>query len=212
MTPSSLLAFAQRLNALAQTGLTYTESAYDRERYEEIRAIGVRLLHELTEEPIEKIAPLFASGLGEYPTPKVDVRAVIFQGTDHLLMVQEKADALRWTLPGGWADVGYSPKEVAVKEVREETGLEVQAVRLLALFDKRLHAHPPQPWYVYKLFIQCEVVGGTLRPDNHEVGQVRWVPAAELVTLSLSTDRVTAPQLQTMLTFATNPDAPALCD
>lgn len=217
MTASSLLTIAQRLNALAQAGLTYAESGYDLERYHELRDLSVHLLHELTDEPIGKIAPLFASGLGEYPTPKVDVRAVVFRGTgtrspDEVLMVQEKMDRRRWTLPGGWADIGYTPSEVAAKEVREETGLLVRPVRLLAVFDKRLHAHPPQAWYVYKFFIRCEVIGGTLRPEGHDIGEVRWVPRREVARLDLSTDRVTAAQVETMFSFATNPNAPALCD
>ncbi len=209
---SQLLEIAKRLNALAQAGLTYSPNAYDLERFEEIREISVQLLHELTEEPIEKISPLFASGVGEYPTPKVDIRAVIFRGEEEVLMVQEKIDRLRWTLPGGWADVGYTPSEVAVKETQEETGLIVKPVRLLAVLDKRQHPHPPQPWYVYKFFIRCEVTGGEIRADGHDIGQVRWVRRTEIPELPLSEDRVTASQLEMLFTFVTNPDAPALCD
>lgn len=212
MLPTDWLGIAQRLNALAQAGLTYTQSGYDRERYEEIRHLSIQILSNLTDEPVEKIAPLFASGVGEYPTPKVDIRAVVFRGADEILMVQEKIDGLRWTLPGGWADVGYTPFEVAAKEVHEETGLVVRPVRLLAVFDKKKHPHPPQPWYVYKFFVRCEVVGGELATDVHDIGEVRWVSRTELATLPLSTDRVTASQIETMFTFATNPDAPALCD
>jgi ADP-ribose pyrophosphatase YjhB (NUDIX family) len=212
MHATDWLAVAQRLNALAQAGLTYAQSGYDRERYDEIRAISTRILSNLTDEPVEKIAPLFAANVGEYPTPKVDIRAVVFRGTDEMLMVQEKIDHLRWTLPGGWADVGYTPFEVAAKEVHEETGLTVRPVRLLAVFDKKKHPHPPQPWYVYKFFIRCDVVGGELATDIHDIGEVRWVHRAEIATLPLSTDRVTASQIETMFTFATNADAPALCD
>lgn len=207
-----LLETAKRLNALAQAGLTYSPNAYDLERFEEIRAISVELLQELTDEPVEKIAPLFASGQGEYPTPKVDIRAVVFRGDDELLMVQEKIDGLKWTLPGGWADVGYTPSEIAVKETEEETGLHVKPVRLLAVFDKRVHPHPPQPWYVYKFFIRCEVTGGEIRTAIHDIGEVRWVKREELSQIPLSTDRVTASQLEMLFTFVTNPDAPALCD
>ncbi|MFT4031302.1 MAG: NUDIX hydrolase [Siphonobacter sp.] len=209
---NQLLEIAKRLNALAQAGLTYSPNAYDLERFEEIREISVQLLHELSNEPIEKIAPLFASGVGEYPTPKVDIRAVVFRGEDEILMVQEKADALRWTIPGGWADVGYTPFEIAVKETQEETGLLVKPIRLLAVFDKREHPHPPQPWYVYKFFIRCEVMGGTLRENIHDIGQVRWVKRTELQNIPLSADRITASQLELMFNFVTNPDAAALCD
>ncbi len=212
MQSTDWLAIAQRLNALAQAGLTYVQSDYDRERYEEIRHLSTQILTNLTDEPVGKIAPLFAAGIGEYPTPKVDIRAVVFRGTDEILMVQEKIDGLRWTLPGGWADVGYTPFEVAAKEVHEETGLTVRPVRLLAVFDKKQHPHPPQPWYVYKFFIRCEVVGGKLAEEIHDIGAVRWVNRAEIQTLPLSVDRTTATQIETMFTFATNPDAPALCD
>ena len=212
MLPTDWLGIAQRLNALAQAGLTYAESGYDLERYHELRDIVTRILSNLTDEPVEKIAPLFAAGAGEYPTPKVDIRAVVFRGADEILMVQEKTDGLRWTLPGGWADVGYTPFEVAAKEVHEETGLVVRPVRLLAVFDKKKHPHPPQPWYVYKFFVRCEVAGGELATDVHDIGEVRWVKRADVQSLALSTDRVTASQIETMFTFATNPDAPALCD
>lgn len=207
-----ILEAAKRLNALAQAGLTYSTNAYDLERFEEIRVISVEMLNELTDEPIEKIAPLFAAGEGEYPTPKVDIRAVVFRGDDELLMVQEKIDGLKWTLPGGWADVGYTPSEVAVKETEEETGLHVKPGRLLAVFDKRVHPHPPQPWYVYKFFIRCEVTGGEIRTGIHDIGEVRWVKREELSHIPLSTDRVTASQLEMLFTFVTNPEAPALCD
>jgi ADP-ribose pyrophosphatase YjhB (NUDIX family) len=207
-----ILEAAKRLNALAQAGLTYSTNAYDLERFEEIRAISVEMLNELTDEPIEKIAPLFAAGEGEYPTPKVDIRAVVFRGNNELLMVQEKIDGLKWTLPGGWADVGYTPSEVAVKETEEETGLHVKPGRLLAVFDKRVHPHPPQPWYVYKFFIRCEVTGGEIRTGIHDIGEVRWVKREELSHIPLSTDRVTASQLGMLFTFVTNPEAPALCD
>ncbi|MCY7351842.1 MAG: NUDIX hydrolase [Cytophagaceae bacterium] len=211
MQSTDWLFIAQRLQALAQAGLTYSQGGYDRERYEEIRVLSVRILSNLTDEPIEKIAPLFTAETN-YPTPKVDVRAVIFRAADEVLMVQEKIDQNRWTLPGGWADVGYTPFEVAAKEVWEETGLVVRPVRLLAVFDKKRHPHPLQPWYVYKFFIRCEVTGGEILPETAETGGCRWVNRAEIQTLPLSLDRTTASQIETMFTFATNPAAPALCD
>ena len=131
MESIQLLIHAQRLQALAQAGIAYASNAYDIERYQEIREISVKLLQELTDEPFEKIVRAFASEDG-YQTPKVDIRAVMFQGMDRILLVREKIDAGRWTLPGGWADIGYSPFEVAAKEAHEETGLLVRPVRLLA--------------------------------------------------------------------------------
>ncbi|UOG77146.1 NUDIX hydrolase [Hymenobacter tibetensis] len=213
MTAASLLYHAQRLQALAQAGLAYTQNNYDVERYEEIRAISVQLLQELSanNEPLDKITRLFASETG-YQTPKVDVRAVIFRGSEELLLVQEKMDANNWTLPGGWADVGYTPFEVAVKEAHEETGYHVEARRLLALFDKKNHPHPPQPWYVYKAFVLCEITGGMLLSDTPETTGARWFREEEISALSLSTDRVTASQLTTLFAFARQPQIPTLCD
>jgi ADP-ribose pyrophosphatase YjhB (NUDIX family) len=211
MEPTQLLLYAQRLQAIAQAGIAYSTTAYDLERYEEIRSISVKLLQELTDEPFEKIFRVFASETG-YQTPKVDIRAVLFRGTDEILLVKEKIDGDRWTVPGGWADVGYSPFEVATKEAEEETGLLVEPVRLLALFDKRKHAHPPQPWYVYKMFIQCEVQGGGIRQETAETAGAHWFRQDELSGIELSTDRVTASQLETIFQFARNPDLPTLCD
>ncbi len=211
MEPSKVLACAQRLQAIAQAGLEYATSAYDLERYQEVRTLSARLLEELTDEPYEKIIQLFASETG-YQTPKVDIRAVVFRGVDQILLVKEKVDQGRWTLPGGWADVGYTPFEVAVKEAREETGLMVRPIRLLALLDKRKHTHPLQFWYVYKAFIRCEVEGGELAPDTTETAGARWFRRDELPNLELSTDRVTHSQLATLFQFAEDPDLPAICD
>ena len=211
MPPTTLLSLAQRLQALAQAGLTYAANAYDQERYAEIRAISVDLMGELSTAPPEKIKNLFASETG-YQTPKVDVRAVIFRGENEVLMIQEKVDANRWTLPGGWADVGYTPFEIAVKETQEETGLHVQATRLLALLDKKMHDHPPQEWYVYKCFVRCEVLGGNLLAETPETLGARWVRQEEIAALPLSADRITAAQLDTLFAFARQPDLPTLCD
>lgn len=211
MTTTDWLPMAQRLQALAQTGLAYCQNEYDRERYEEIQAISLKMLATLSDVPIEQIIRLFPAD-GAYPTPKVDIRAVVFRGTDEILLVQEKIDDNRWTLPGGWADIGYTPFEVAEKEVREETGLIVRATRLLAVFDKKRHDHPLQPWYVYKFFIRCEVTGGQIRSETTETSGIAWMNKAVLSTLPLSTDRVTLPQLKTMIRLALDPTAPTLCD
>ena len=211
MEPTQLLLYAQRLQALAQAGISYTTNSYDLERYQEIREISIHLLKELTDEPREKIIRTFASESG-YQTPKVDVRAVIFRGEHEVLLVKEKNDQGRWALPGGWADIGYSPFEVAMKEAEEETGLRVRAVRLLALYDKRKHPHPPQPWYVYKAFVRCEIEGGELAQQTAETEGAGWFREEDLASLTLSTDRVTKSQLVTLFKFATHPGMPAVCD
>jgi ADP-ribose pyrophosphatase YjhB (NUDIX family) len=189
----------------------YSQSVFDTERYTEIQALSLELMASLTGQPAALLHSLFAEEAG-YPTPKVDIRAVLFRGVDEILLVQEKLDGNRWSLPGGWAEVGLTPFEVAVKEVREETGLETEAVRLLALLDKKQHPHPPQPWYIYKAFVLCRVVGGAIQNDTVETADVRWVHRSELAQMELSVDRVTLSQLEQMLVFAEQPDLPTLCD
>ncbi len=211
MQSLELLNCAQRLQALAQAGLAYSTTPYDLERYQEIRAISARLLQEVSEQPFEKIIRAFTAEVG-YQTPKVDVRAVVFSKTNQILLVSEKLSGGSWTLPGGWADVGLTPFEVAAKEVKEEAGLLVVPMRLLALLDKRKHPHPPQPWYVYKAFILCQVTDGELIQDTPETTGARWFTLREIESIELSTDRTTLSQLRMMFAFAANPALPALCD
>ena len=128
-------------------------------------------------------------------------------------MVQEKSDHNRWTLPGGWADIGYTPFEIAVKEAREETGLETEAVRLLALLDKKQHAHPPQPWYVYKAFVLCRVIGGShpVRHQRNRRGALGTPPRAGCAG-AVHRPHHPARSWTTCLPLPSNPDLPALCD
>ncbi len=180
----NLLSIAKRLQSIAQGGIFYSEDKpFDRERYEEISELSVQILSNLTDEPIEKIGNLFTQERDGYQTPKVDIRAVVFNESGKILMVKEKVDGC-WSLPGGWADVGYSPAEVAVKEVREETGLEVKTVRLLAVMDKKNHPHPPEGWYVYKIFILCEKIGGNIAADTTETSDTQYFSLENLPPLS----------------------------
>ncbi|WP_373232208.1 NUDIX hydrolase [Cohnella sp.] len=151
--------WAKQIQAISQTGLEYSKDIYDIERFEMLRDMSVEILNEYTDVGVEKIKELFANETG-YATPKVDVRCVIFQD-NKILLVKERLDGA-WALPGGWADIGLSPKEVAVKETKEESGLDVKAIRLLGVLDKKFHDHPPTASHVYKIFILCEIVGGQI--------------------------------------------------
>lgn len=151
------LEWAKQLQSIAQVGLSYSNDVYDLERFELIRQISIEMMSVQTGMDKENIKDLFANETG-YATPKVDIRAVIFKD-NKILMVREKLDG-DWSLPGGWADIGLSPSEVAIKEVKEESGFDVKATKLLAVLDKKCHPHPPSPFHVYKIFIQCEIIGG----------------------------------------------------
>ena len=127
MSEPDWLVWAREIQAIAQSGLTFTRDPYDRERYAQLRALSARMMAAHCATPAARIEALFAEQQG-YATPKIDVRAAAFQG-DRILMVREVADGHRWTLPGGWADVNLTPAENVVKEVFEESGFTAVATR-----------------------------------------------------------------------------------
>lgn len=171
----------KRIQALAEIGLHYSANSYDTERYNEIQDICFVLLEQLTDVPVEKIKPVIMENNG-YKTPKVDVRAVVFNAEGKILLIREKVDG-RWALPGGWADVGYTPRMIAEKECFEEAGLTVKASRLIAVMDKTAQNMPPQFEYVYKLFIRCEPRGNVISAGS-ETLEAGWFAEHEIPELS----------------------------
>jgi ADP-ribose pyrophosphatase YjhB (NUDIX family) len=197
---------AKKLQALAQSGLAYCNNQYDIERYEELRDMSADIMSKYADIDITMVKDLFCNGTG-YQTPKVDIRGVVFKD-NKILMVREKLDGA-WALPGGWADIGLTPTEVAVKEVKEEAGLEVLPIRLLAVFDKKCHPHPPSPYHIYKIFIMCEMVGGSLSAGL-ETSDARFFGIHELPELSV--ERNTQSQIKTMFEYLENPNKETLLD
>lgn len=179
---TELIYLAQRIRALSQTALTYSKDEYEIERSHELIEISHRITSLATGIDEKEIASLYIPQ-EEYITPKVDIRAVVFNDKDEILLVREKVDG-RWAMPGGWSDVGFTPREVVVKETKEETGLDVRADRLLAIMDKRCHPHPPSSFYVYKLFILCEITGGTFN-DTFDIMDKEFFSLDNLPPLSL---------------------------
>ncbi|MDZ7898724.1 MAG: NUDIX hydrolase [Arcicella sp.] len=203
MQNNDLLTIAKRLQSIAQAGIFYSEDKpFDHERYQEISELSVQILSQLTDEPIEKIGNLFTQERDGYQTPKVDIRAVVFNELGEILMVKEKVDGC-WSLPGGWADVGYTPAEVAVKEVWEETGLEVKTIRVLAVIDKRNHPHPPEGWYVYKIFILCEKTGGEILRNTTETSDIQYFSLHNIPPLSEPRNVIS--QIKMMFEYRDNP-------
>ena len=186
----------KRIQSLAETGLEFSQNNYDRERYEELHEISLQLLAQITNVPVEKIIPVIHDKNG-YKTPKVDVRAVVFNEKNEILLIQEKADNC-WAMPGGWADVGYSPAEVAVKECFEEAGLKVKTTKLLAVLDKQKQNMPPAFEYVYKIFLLCTKLDNNISVGN-ETCDVGWFSEHNLP--ELSTPRNTADQIKLMFQY-----------
>ena len=191
MKNSDQLNLIKRIQALSDTGLVYAEKEYDRERYGELRQISLRLLAIIANRPLSVMQDFYMPVM-DYPTPKVDVRGLVLNDAREVLMVKESEDD-KWTIPGGWADVGYTPSEVMEKEIEEETGLKTKVVRLLAIYDKKCHPHPPQPFYIYKLNFLCTICGGELR-HSFDIKDVGFFPIDKLP--ELSEDRILESQLR----------------
>ena len=196
------LEWVKKLQAIAQNGLTYTENPFDVERYKSLSAIAVEIMASYSNMEPSYVADLFARE-GGYATPKVDVRGAVFRG-DTILLVREREDGC-WTLPGGWADVGESPGEVVVREIYEESGYHTRATKLLAVYDRSKHGHPPLVHHVYKLFFQCELVSGS-PSASIETDEVAFFCENEIPELSLG--RVVPAQITRIFQHYRHPDWP----
>jgi ADP-ribose pyrophosphatase YjhB (NUDIX family) len=187
------LEWAQRLQAIAQTGLSYSKDVFETERYSAIRSIAAEIMATGCGAPDgSRFMEMFQCDAG-YATPKVDVRTAAFDA-DRVLLVRESEDG-RWTLPGGWADVGEAPSLAAVREVREESGYEVVATKLAAVYDRNQHGHPVIPFHAYKLFFICSITGGA-SAHSFETDAVDFFDEDRIPPLS--TTRVTLAQIEHM--------------
>jgi ADP-ribose pyrophosphatase YjhB (NUDIX family) len=195
MRSNKVLENLKRLKAIADVGLLYCTNEYDKERYGELQEISFRLLKDATGHSQQKLLEVFPA-VKDYPTAKVDVRALVLSEDQKILLVQESADGL-WALPGGWGEIGFSPAETAVKECKEETGLDVIAENLLAVFDKRKHNHPPQPFYVYKMIFYCKPITNDLS-KGFDVLDVDYFAANKLPPLS--ENRILKEQIELLYT------------
>ncbi len=201
------LDWAQHLQAIAQTGLTYSNNPFDTERYESIRQIAAEIVSAgagLKDASI--IRDLFKGDVG-YATPKVDVRAAVFD-RDRLLLVREREDGC-WTLPGGWADVGSSPSANVIREIREESGYEAELIKLAAVYDRNLHGHPPIPFHAYKLFFIARLIGGSATQGT-ETDAVEFFDEDHMPQLSMT--RVTPGQIRKMFDHMRHPEWPTSFD
>jgi len=203
-TPADMtvLNWARKVQAIAQTGLTFTQDPYDRERFLQLQALAAELVSAELEIPLGQ-AKSFWKGDDGYATPKVDVRGALFKG-DQVLLVRERSDG-KWTMPGGWVDVNDSPSDAVVREIFEESGYRAKALKLAALVDRNLHPHPPSVHHIYKLFFLCEITGGTPTISDETDG-VEFFPVTALP--ELSTGRTLASQVARMYEHWLNRDLP----
>jgi ADP-ribose pyrophosphatase YjhB (NUDIX family) len=197
------LRWVKRLQAIAQDGLTYARDAYDLGRYEQLREIAAEILASHSVGDLQDARALLELETGP-ATPKVDVRAAVFKDGE-ILLVKEPDDS-GWSVPGGWADVGETASESAVREVREESGYLVRAVRLISAYDRDRQGHTPLPYHVYRLVFLCEILERTPARAVEAEG-VGFFGEDELPELSLS--RVTPAQIRRFFEHHRRPDLPA---
>jgi ADP-ribose pyrophosphatase YjhB (NUDIX family) len=190
-----LLRWSESLSAIARTGLGFTENLYERERFEEVLRVaadirvvvdegidGVEDAEGLVQEWLGQVVP----GIPGYVTPKVAVGAAVGNDNGELLLIK-RADSGVWLYPTGWCDVGYSAAEVAAKEVLEETGIEAEPVRLIAVLDGLRLGFTRIP--LYSLVFYCRATGGSLNPHPLECQDVGWFSPDNLPTPLVGVER-----------------------
>ncbi len=188
---ADLLRWSEALAGVARTGLGFTESLYERERFEEVLKVAADMRvaagHELAPDVlVAEWMKTVGTGVPGYVTPKVAVGAVVGNDAGELLLVQ-RADSGMWLYPTGWADVGYSASEVAVKEVWEETGIEVEPVRLIAVLDGLRLGFTSVP--LYSLVFHCRALDGEIRCHPLECRAAGWFGREALPSPAIGSDR-----------------------
>ena len=195
------LRIAREIQAIAQTGLHFSETDYHRQRYRRLLDLAAEIVANKAEIDRERWVDNFSAQPG-YATPKVDVRGAMVRD-GRILLVRERTDG-RWCLPGGWADVGESPSEMVVREVWEESGFRVRAVRLIGVYDANHDRVELQFFHAYKLVFYCEIVGGDARPSE-ETSAVEFFDRDRIPPLSL--ERTNPRHLAAIWSFLETPDA-----
>jgi ADP-ribose pyrophosphatase YjhB (NUDIX family) len=203
------LVWAREIQATAQIGLEFSKDPYDLERFAALRRLSARIFAEHTAADVTRIEQLFDAETG-YATPKVGVRGAVFDASGRVLMVREIVDENRWTLPGGWADVNQTPAQSVVREVFEESGYIVQAVKLAAVWDRARQVEPPTAFSVVRMFFICTLEGGGPK-TSLETSEVGWFTEAD-IPADLSLRRTSPHHIARMFTHWREPELPTEFD
>ncbi len=203
---SPWLAWAREIQAISQTGLTYSVTGFDTQRYERLMEIAAEIIHSHTTLPKEVIHDNFRIQPG-YATAKVDVRGAIVRD-GKILLVQERSDEC-WCMPGGWADVGEAPAEMVAREVLEESGFIVEVKKVIGVYDANREGRPLEFFHAYKIVFLCEITGGEAQTSDETMG----VDFFEFDKLPpFSTNRTNNRHLQDILAHFENPEQPTVFD
>lgn len=204
--PPGLLRWAREIQALAQTGNEFARDEYQKDRCRRLMEIAAEMVSEVSSLELADVAAVFKEQLG-YATPKVDVRAAVFdQG--RLLLVREVEDG-GWTMPGGWADVGDVPSEAAEREAWEETGFRVRARKVIGVYDANRIA-PLELFHAFKVVFLCNLLGGEARPSR-ETSEVRFFGREE-IPKQLSGERTHTRHIEDSFAALHDPSIPTVFD
>lgn len=186
---------AMELTAISESALAYCTDRFDIQRFHRVAEIGRELLQLVSASDLPPLDKVVASTAG-YTTPKLDVRGAVFDDDGRVLLVREILDGDLWTLPGGWCDVGDTPREAIEREVLEEAGVQVRAGHLAAILDRAVWGHqPPLDHHCYKLLFVCTALGPVdLSYTSDETSQIGWFAVDALP--KLSTSRILPAQIQ----------------
>jgi len=174
------LSIAREIQQLSQTGLAFAVTEYEKQRYKRLIEIVSEITAGNTELEKESLEKILMKQPG-YATPKIDVRAAVIKD-DKILLVKEKTDK-RWAMPGGWADVGNIPSEVATRETKEESGFDVKPVKVIGVFDANRSGTPLEFFHAFKIIFLCELLGGEAKTSD-ETEAVEFFYLEELPPLS----------------------------
>jgi len=176
------LNIAREIQQLAQTGAAFAVTDYEKDRYKRLTEITAEIVEHHTILEKESVAKVLMEHPG-YATPKIDVRAAVFKD-GKILLVQETTDNC-WAMPGGWADVGDVPSEVAIRECKEESGFDVKPIKVIGVFDANRVGGRLEFFHAFKIIFLCELIGGKAAPSD-ETLDVRFFDLNELPALSLN--------------------------
>jgi len=195
VSEKTLRRWAESLAGLARTGMGFTESQYERERYEEIlniagdiKAAADHGTHDVLDSQghVVEWMKQIGKGIPGYATPKVAVGAAVSNEKGELLLIQ-RADSGFWLYPTGWCDIGYSAPEVVVKEVLEETGYEVEPIRLIGVLDGMRHGASRVP--LYSMLFLCKLTGGSMNIHELECTDAGWFSIDNLPSPMIGAER-----------------------
>ena len=167
--------WAREIQAIAQTGNFYAENEYHRQRYRRLTEIAAEIISEHSQLECSELVDLYIRQIG-YATPRVDVRGAVFCD-GKILLVRERTDG-GWTMPGGWADVGDVPSEAAEREVLEEAGFQVKAIKVIGVYDAN-RSYPLEIFHAFKIVFLCDILGGEAQ-TSIETSEVKFFGQNEI--------------------------------